>query len=150
MVTAASIYPKVEEARYLALLRAANAIATSRDCHSASEMLPKKLREVTPFDYLHLVAFDKETNAACWSVLEANGKRIDTPTPDAAFLQDSPIQRVHELGQPLVVEDWSQESRFEEYGRFLAKLGIASTCALPLVRGTRHLGVLSLGRLYPN
>lgn len=150
MVTAASIYPKVEEARYLALLRAANAIATSRDCHSASEMLPKKLREVTPFDYLHLVAFDKETNAACWSVLEANGKRIDKPTPDAAFLQDSPIQRVHELGQPLVVEDWSQESRFEEYGRFLAKLGIASTCALPLVRGTRHLGVLSLGRLYPN
>jgi formate hydrogenlyase transcriptional activator len=150
MATSVSIYPKVEEARYLALLRAANAIATSRDCQSASEILVKRLREVTHFDYLHLVAFDKETNAACWSVAEANGKRIEKPTPDASFLQDSPIQLVHQLGQPLVIEDWSQESRFEEYGRFLSELGIASTCVLPLVRGTRHLGVLSLGRFYPN
>ena len=145
-----SIYPKVEEGRYLALLRAANAIATSRDCGSASETLVKKLREVTPFDYLHLVALDKDTNAPCWSVLESNGKRIDRTAPDVPSHRDSPIQQVHDLGQPLVIEDWSQESRFEEYGRFLAKLGIASTCSLPLIRGARRLGVLSFGRFYPN
>ena len=149
MVTATSIYPKVEEGRYLALLRAANAIATSHDCSSASDVLVKELREITSFDYLHLVAFDKETSAACWSVLEVNGRRIDRTTPDLPSLQDSPIQHVHELGQPLVTDDWSRENRFAEYGRFLSKVGIASTCTLPLTRGTRDLGVLSLGRCYP-
>ena len=150
MVTATSIYPKVEEGRYLALLRAANAVATSGDCSKASDILIKQLRDVTSFDYLHLVAFDKKTTAACWSVLEVNGKRIDKATPDAPSLQNSPIQQVHELGQPLVIDDWSRENRFEEYARFLAKLGIASTCTLPLMQGARHLGVLSIGRFYPN
>jgi formate hydrogenlyase transcriptional activator len=150
MGTATFTYPKVEEGRYLALLRAANAIATSRDCNSASDILVRELRDVTSFDYLHIVAFDKKTTAACWSVLEVNGKRIGKTTPDAPSLQDSPIQWVHELGQPLVIDDWSREDRFEEYGSFLARSGIASTCTIPLIRGTRHLGVLSLGRVYPN
>jgi GAF domain-containing protein len=57
---------------------------------------------------------------------------------------------VDESAQPLVIDDWSREKRFQEYGRLLSKLGIASTCTLPLIRGTRHLGVLSLGRFYPN
>jgi formate hydrogenlyase transcriptional activator len=150
MVTAAPNYPKVEEERYLALLRAANAIATCSDCSGASEMLVQKLREVTPFDYLHLVAFDKGTGAPCWSVLETGDKQIGTPSTDAPTLDDSPIQQVQESGKPLVTDDWSRETRFEKYGAFLAKLGIASTCALPLVRGQRRLGVLSLGRFYPN
>jgi formate hydrogenlyase transcriptional activator len=150
MLTAASIYPKVEEGRYLALLRAANAIATSSDCGSASDLLIKQLREVTPFDSLHLVAFDKSSKAACWSVLEANGKRIDNLTFDLSSLQDSPIQRVRDSGQTLVINDWSEESRFADYRHFLADFGIASTCTLPLSGGIRRLGVLSLGRFYPN
>src|ERR1700741_150882 len=72
MVTA-SIFPRVEEDRYLALLQAANAIATCDDCTKASEALVRKLREVTPFDFLHLVAFDKDTNQVCFTLLEANG-----------------------------------------------------------------------------
>jgi GAF domain-containing protein len=57
---------------------------------------------------------------------------------------------VHESAQPLVIDDWSREKRFQEYGMLLSRLGIASTCTLPLIRGTRRLGVLSLGRFYPN
>jgi formate hydrogenlyase transcriptional activator len=151
MVTAAaSIFPRVEEDRYLALLRAANAIATCSDCSSASDMLIKQLREVTPFDWLHLVAFDKAKNAPAWSLLEANGERIHPPSEDTLPLEDSPIQWVHESGQPLVTIDWSRETRFQGYGLFLARLGIVSTCTLPLIRGPRRLGVLSLGRFYPN
>jgi formate hydrogenlyase transcriptional activator len=151
MVTAAaSIFPRVEEDRYLALLRAANAIATCSDCSSASDMLIKQLREVTPFDCLHLVAFDKAKNAPAWSLLEANGERIHSPSEDTLPLEDSPIQWVHESGQPLVTIDWSRETRFQRYGLFLARLGIVSTCMLPLIRGPRRLGVLSLGRFYPN
>ena len=71
MVTA-SIFPRVEEERYVALLQAANAIATCDDCTATSDTLVEKLREVTPFDFLHLVAFDKDTNLPCFSLMDAN------------------------------------------------------------------------------
>jgi formate hydrogenlyase transcriptional activator len=150
MASTASISPRVEEYRYLALLRAANAIATCSDCSKASETLVKQLHEVTPFDYLHVIAFDKETNEPCWSVLEANGTTVDVSAEGGFVLEDSPVQLAHESGQVQVTADWSRETRFQEYREFLTKLGIASTCALPLTRGSRHLGVLSLGRFYPN
>ena len=151
MVTATTIFPRIEEQRYLALLRAANAIATSSDCSSASHTLVRALREVTPFDYLHVVAFHKETNVACWSLLDVHGERIDGVAQEPFFsLEDSPLQWVHETSQPLVTLDWNQTDRFEGYSLFLTKLSIASTCTLPLTRGERRLGVLSLGRRYPN
>ncbi len=150
MATPATIFPKVEEERYLALLRAANAIATCNDCDSATETLVRKLRDVTPFDSLHLVAFDKESSAPTWSLLEVHGKKIDMSASEAVFLERSPIQWVHSSGEPLVVVDWSRETRFPNYGVYLNKLGIASTCTLPLIRGPRRLGVMSLGRSYPN
>jgi formate hydrogenlyase transcriptional activator len=150
MVTAASISPRVEEERYLALLRAANEIATSSSCETTSDALVKGLREVVPFDYLHVIAFDKETNAPCWSLLEVNGKRIDVSSEGAFSLVESPFPSVHESGQPLVTLDWSRATQFQKYGLFLTQSGILSSCTLPLTRGARHLGVLSLGRRYPN
>ena len=150
MLTAASMYPRVEEERYLALLRAANTIATSSDCDTASNALVEQLHEVTHFDYLHVVAFDKDTNAACWSLLEANGRRIDTSSDGIFSLEDSPFRWVQDSGQNWVNLDWSSATRFQSYTRFLDKLGIASTCTLPLTRGKRRLGVMSLGRRYPN
>jgi formate hydrogenlyase transcriptional activator len=150
MVTAASTFPRIEEERYLALLRAANAIATCSDCSTASEMLLTQLREVTPYDCLHLVAFDKETNTPEWDLLEANGQRIEVGFREAFSLDDTPIPSVHQSGQPLVTLDWSRQTRFPKYGAFLTGLGIASTCTLPLIRGPRRLGVLCLGRGYPN
>ena len=149
MVPSLSISPRVEEARYLALLRAANAIATCRDCETAANTLLAQLREVTPFDSLHLVAFDRETNAPNWRLWEAHGKRVDARAGDIS-VQNDPIQWVYDSGHPLVTADWSQEARFEQYGQVLAELGISSTCTLPLVRGDRRLGVLSLGRFYPH
>jgi formate hydrogenlyase transcriptional activator len=149
MATRAASYPRVEEERYLALLRAASAIANS-DCNNAFDTLTARLRDVTPFDYLHLVAFDDETKKPDWCLLEANGKRIDSPPEAAVFLEDSPIASVYESGQLLVTDDWSSETRFQKHRPFLADLGITSTCTLPLKRGDRRLGVLSLGRFYPN
>jgi len=149
MFTSASAYPMVEEQRYLALLRAANAIATSGDCDCASNALVEKLKEVTTFDLLHVTTFDKETHRACWSLLEANGERVESAELDGLSSEHSPIPWVYETGLPLVIEDWNQETRFQTYGLFLANHGVASTCTLPLVRGSRRLGVLSLGRSYP-
>ena len=150
MVTAVPTFPRVEEERYLALLRAANAIATCNDCDAASNTLIEKLHDVTAFDYLHVVAFDKDTNAPCWTLLEINGKNLNVPESKAFHLNDSPIFHVHESGQPLMIIDWTQETRFAPYRTFVSELGITSTCTLPLIRGPRRLGVMTLGRFYPN
>ena len=104
MFTATSVPPRIEEGRYLSLLRAANAIATSSDCNTASDTLIKELREVTPFDSLHVVAFDKETNAPCWYVAgSATARRIDPPSEGALSLEDSPIRWVHDSGRALTM-----------------------------------------------
>lgn len=149
MATRAEIHPQVEEERYLALLRAASAIANS-NCSNAFDTLTARLRDVTPFDYLHLVAFDDATKSPAWYLFEASGKRIDVPREAAVSLEDSPIAYVHESGLPLVTDDWNHETRFQKHRLFLSDLGITSTCILPLKRGDRHLGVLALGRFYPN
>ena len=114
MAMAASVFPKVEEERYLALLRAANAIATCSDCSSASDKLCQELHEVTPFDWLHLVAFDKETDAPNWSLVEAHGKRIEVRAGQEVPIEDSPIPFVHQSGRTMVIDDWSQEARFQK------------------------------------
>jgi formate hydrogenlyase transcriptional activator len=150
MVTSSSSYPMVEEQRYVALLRAANAIATSGDCDCASKEMVEGLQEVSVFDFLHVATFEKDTNRTCWSLLEANGKRVESAALDDLSSEHSPIPWVYENGLPLITHDWGEESRFRSYGHFLATHGVVSTCTLPLVRGSRRLGVLSLGRSYPH
>lgn len=147
--TMAPVSQRVEEERYLALLRAANAIACS-DCETASETLTSQMHEVTPFDFLHVVAFNTETNAPEWCVRDVHGKTTHGEVSDGLPVTGTPIVWVHESGKPLVVNEWAEERRFETYASYLAEIGIASTCAVPLKRGSRRLGVLVLGRFYPN
>jgi formate hydrogenlyase transcriptional activator len=149
MVTA-SISPRIEEGRYLALLRAANAIATCTDCNSVGDAIVNQLQEVTPFDFLHVVAFDKGTDAPCWSLLDAMGTRVENTCKEPVSVDTSTIKWVHESGQCMVALDWNSETRFEKYRALLSEFGILSTCTLPLTRGPRRLGVLNLGRRYPN
>src|SRR5882724_8497533 len=106
MAILAEIYPQVEEERYLALLRAAGAIANS-DCSNAFGTLTACLRDVTPFNFLQLVAFDEGTKLPAWYRFEIDGKAIDVPREAALSLDDSPIAQVHVSGQLLVTNDWT-------------------------------------------
>jgi len=133
--------------RYEALLRAGNAIARCDDCDTAADVLTKELREVIAFDYLQLVAFENGTNAVGWHLLNSFGQRKKTPLADP---EGTPIAWVHEFQQPLITSDWSRETQFPKHGQFLAELGIRSTCALPLARGLRRLGVLEIGNARPH
>src|SRR5258708_9212338 len=150
MATRASISPRVESERYVALLRAANAIATCSDCSTASDTLVKELRDVMLFDYLQVVAFNHETGALDWYLLEANGRRLALSGQDVPPLEETPMAWVHQSGQVLVTDDWTEETRFEKHATSLAELSIVSTCTLPLTRGDRRLGVLTVGRSYPH
>ena len=130
--------------RYEALLRAGNAIAACSDCDTAADALAKALHEVVRFDYLELVAFDSDTQSVVWHLLSSNGTRQDLPLKDVV-VKDTPIEWVHESQRALVTSDWREETRFTKHGELLSQRGIASTCALPLARGHRRLGVLSVG-----
>ncbi|MGA7401839.1 MAG: sigma 54-interacting transcriptional regulator [Candidatus Sulfotelmatobacter sp.] len=134
--------------RYEALLRATNAIGTCSDCDAAGDMLVKALRDVIAFDYLQLVAFENETRTVAWHLLYSNGTRQRVSSADA-LIQDTPIEWVHETQQLLVTGDWNGETRFPKHGKCLSGLGIAATCVLPLARGDRRLGVLSIGSMRP-
>ena len=131
--------------RYEALLRATNAIGTCSDCDAAGDVLVQALREVVPFDYLQLIAFENDTRTVGWHLLYANGARQRLPLADVV-VESTPVEWVHESQQALVTPDWNEETRFAKHGESLNNLGIASTCVLPLARGQRRLGVLSIGR----
>jgi formate hydrogenlyase transcriptional activator len=149
MSTLSVIQPDTYTHRYEALLRASKALAICCDCDTAADVLTKELLEAIPLDYLHLVAFENTTNKVAWHLLHANGQKQDVLTPDD-FLEGTPIAWVHESQRPLVTPDWQRETRFPKHGEFLNGLGIASTVSLPLVRGHRRLGVLSVGSSRPS
>jgi formate hydrogenlyase transcriptional activator len=135
--------------RYEALLRATNAIGTCSDCDAAADALLQALQEVVNFDYLQLIAFENDTRTVAWHLLYSNGARQSLPPADLD-LDGSPIDWVYESQQVLVTADWNVETRFQKHGESLNELGIATTCVLPLARGQRRLGVLSIGRSLPD
>src|ERR1700686_2370145 len=140
MATLARIIPINQTARYEALLRAGRSIATCNDCENAGNELSRQLREIVSFDYLQVVSFSGETDAIEWQLLEVNGERLDGLTQD----EDTPVVWVHQRQELHVAHDWSRESRFSGHKQFLGKHGIASTCTLPLTRGQRGLGAISV------
>ncbi len=146
MATLARVIPTNHTARYEALLRAGRSIATCNDCENAGNELLRHLREIISFDYLQLVAFNADSNAAEWHLLQVNGERLDIPFND----EDTPVVWVRQSQQVHLADDWSRETRFSAHKQFLSKHGIASTCALPLTRGDRRLGAISVGRKRPH
>jgi formate hydrogenlyase transcriptional activator len=135
--------------RYEALLRATHAIGSCDDCDRAGDVLLQALLEVVPFDYLQLVAFEQETSTIAWHLLYSNGRKLDLPANEVV-VGNTPAELVHNTQQVLVTGDWKQETQFSKYGEYLNERGIVSTCCLPLARGERRLGVLSIGNSQPH
>ena len=134
--------------RYEALVRAVNSIGTCSDCDAAGDMLVRTLLEVVPFDYLEVIAFENDSKTIEWHLRYSNGKRHDAP-PVNVDLDDTPTEWVHQSEQALVTPDWRKEVRFAKHRKFLNEIGVNSTCVLPLARGARRLGVLSIGSARP-
>lgn len=135
--------------RYEALLRATNAIGTCSDCEAAGNQLITALREVIPFDYLEVTAFENDSERVDWHVLFSDGKKQDEAF-GRSLTAESPIAWTHRTQQHVVVPEWTLETRFPQYGEFLQKCGICSTCCLPLKRGARRLGALNVGNARPH
>jgi hypothetical protein len=80
------------------------------------------LREIVSFDYLQVVTFNAQTNAAEWQNLEVVGERFDGLTRD----EDTPSTWVHQHQQLHLADDWSRETRFLGHKQFLREHGIAN------------------------
>src|SRR5271170_5675086 len=149
MGTLAAPIPETYAQRYEALLRATSAIGTCNDCDATADVLLQTLLEVVPFDYLQLVAFESDAKTVGWHLLYSNGGRHDVSQVNAV-LEDTPIAWVHESQRALITADWKAEVRFAKHGELLNEIGITSTCVLPLARGERRLGALSIGSAHPH
>jgi formate hydrogenlyase transcriptional activator len=144
MSTLTAIIPEEYTQRYEALLRATSAVGTCSDCETAADVLLQALREVISFDYLQLVTFEKDSHTVSWHLLYSNGARQNLHPADVV-VEGTPIEWVYDSQQTLVITNWNNETRFAKHSEFLSELGISATCALPLIRGDRRLGVLSFG-----
>lgn len=130
--------------RYEALLRASAMVSACSDCDTVANALAKALHDVVPFDYLELIAFESGTKSVVWHLLSSKGARLDL-RPKDVVVEGTPIEWVHDSRQALVTSDWREERQFPKHREFLKRQGIVSTCILPLARGPRLLGVLSIG-----
>src|SRR6266478_6011253 len=131
-----------------ALLRASQAISSTGERNHRVESFSRELHSVVAFDYLFVGnCAENAREAKC--VLEANGRRFEPAKVGMPF-QESTARWAHEKQQVLTIADWAQEQRFPKMQEFLAGLGIASTCALPLSRPDRRIGVLEFGSSRPN
>ncbi|MBV9181146.1 MAG: sigma 54-interacting transcriptional regulator [Acidobacteria bacterium] len=132
-----------QAARYEALLRAGKNIAGCRDCNSTAACLTSELHSLVKFDYLQVIAFDSDVGTALWQVTEANGKIDIRSISGFSQFADTPTAWVHEHGEAVVTADWCQETRFSRQAQDLPRLGMASSCTLPLVRGERRVGIVT-------
>lgn len=133
--------------RYDALLRLGKAVAACNDCETAKTTLVEELSALAPFDYLHVIAFEKTGDTLCWQLVHVHGKRRHDLE---AVLGNALAGSALDSQEALVTPDWREETRFIEYGQVLRDLEIASTCSLPLARGQRRLGMLTFGSSVPH
>ena len=118
--------------RFGALLRASQAISSTGDRNHRVDSFARELHSVVDFDYLFVgKCIENAREAKC--VLEANGRRFELAEIEMP-IAESTSRWAHENQQVLTIADWAQEQRFPKMQEFLAGLGIASTCALPLNR----------------
>src|SRR5438876_3538240 len=86
-----------------------------------------------------------------WRLWDISGEKRQFPAAERPVDEiELTTAWVHENSQPLVISDWNTETRFPNFRRFLTRVGIASTCTLPLVRGERRLGIFEVGSAQAN
>src|SRR5258706_7033321 len=130
------------------LLRVSKAISFPCDPGDGEASLARELQAIVDFDYLFISNCGEDSSEAK-PILEVSGQKCQ-PAEVGFPLQDSTVRWVHESRQSLRIANWDQETRFPRMKEFLAEIGVASTCTLPLARFDRRLGVLEFGSLRPN
>jgi formate hydrogenlyase transcriptional activator len=128
--------------RYESLIRLSEAIRSHWDEKDLFELLANELRQVVPFDAM--AQFDHSGNRINWHFSEAYAADRSARISRVADIpkEETVAWWVHRTQQPLVLQVAADETRFRTTIEALGKLGLRSSCALPLSTAHRQLGSL--------
>jgi formate hydrogenlyase transcriptional activator len=127
--------------RYEALIRLAEAIRSRADEKDLFRTLVNELHEVVEFDAL--CQFDGTANWVHWYFAEPFNDRLEARRVEAVLPEETPAWWVYQNQQPFVIRVTDQDTRFPRILDRLAKVGLKTSCTLPLSTAHRRLGSLA-------
>jgi len=127
--------------RYQALIRLGEAIRSHPDEKDLFGTLVNELREVVEFDALWQL--DRTANWIQWHFVQPYDQRLEAIRLEPVPKEETLSWWVYQNQQPVVLRLADQDTRFPQMLDRLAKLGLKSSCALPLSTAHRRLGTLA-------
>src|SRR5712672_2048590 len=128
-------------ARYEAVIRLGEAIRSHPGENELFHTLVKELHEVVEFDVL--CQFDGTANWVQWDFAEPYKDKLEARRLEAFPKEENAAWWVYQNQRPVVARITDQGTRFPQVLDCLAKLGLKSTCVLPLSTAHRKLGSLA-------
>jgi formate hydrogenlyase transcriptional activator len=127
--------------RFKALIRFADVIRSHPDEKDLFQTLANELRDVVEFDAF--CQFDGTVNWLQWYFVEAYKSGLEARRLDPVPKEETAAWWVYQNQQPVVVRLSIPDTRFPRMRDRLVKLGLKSSCTLPLSTVHRRLGSLS-------
>ena len=128
--------------RYQALIRLGEAIRSHPDEKDLFQTLANELHEVVEFDAF--CQFDGTANWVQWYFVEPYKSGLEARRLEPVPKEETAAWWVYQNQQPVVVRLSDPDTRFPRMRDRLAKLGLKSSCTLPLSTAHRQLGSLCL------
>ncbi len=128
-----------------ALNRCARALGSSLELEPAFTAFNRELAGVVPFDRVAILLLEGEVMQ---TIAVAGLGREDVYPPGSSLSLESPLMDAALAGRTVVRQDMSDD----EYGveDELLRLGLRSRLGVPLLVGTRPIGLLSISRVEPD
>ena len=127
--------------RFKALIRFADVIRSHPDEKDLFQTLANELHEVLEFDVF--CQFDATANWVQWYFVEPYKSGLEARRLDPVPKEETAAWWVYQNQQPVVVRLSIPDTRFPRMRDRLVKLGLKSSCTLPLSTVHRRLGSLS-------
>jgi formate hydrogenlyase transcriptional activator len=130
-----------------ALLSIAQILAPCRDLDELLWLLAPELSKIIAFDDLSSSVWDAGTGAFKLRISSLS----DAPdhTPPIEFTASGPVGAAFETGQPIVIRDARDETRFASATAMMHNAAWLGLCHWPLVSRQRRLGTLNLASRTP-
>ena len=130
------------------LLEVSEAIASHRDLSELFRDLAQRLPQIVPFDYINVVLHESVGEIMRLWLLVTSQPSTIKPGLELP-VDESPGGLVWKTQQPLIVNDVTQERRFEKLMAMLRENGVQSFSVVPLTTAHRRLGAMGFGSVQP-
>ncbi len=131
------------QARYQALLKMSEVIASHRQLSSLLRDLSDSLHPLVSFDAVVLTLFDPDKRTVQLYLLESDTCPPSVPVGQVLPMEESPASIALETRQPFYVADIDLEGRFPGANDMMRSYWVGSYCILPMSTAARQLGALN-------